>query len=152
MTLGEVEYYSTRFMTRHRMHGYAVLVAGIRDLEQAAARQLTEVLPVQAADTRGVLGVTLLHEDAVNTRWDACKRIVDTTLEAIPTTQDPIAGAKSVLQLRENAGALGWRLSASDVALLDAAAAALPFNFRGTGFQTADSKFVGYGFERWRLD
>ena len=64
----------------------------------------------------------------------------------------PIAGAKSVLQLRENAGALGWRLSASDVALLDAAAAALPFNFRGTGFQTADSKFVGYGFERWRLD
>jgi hypothetical protein len=33
-----------------------------------------------------------------------------------------------------------------------AAAAALPFNFRGTGFQTADSKFVGYGFERWRLD
>ena len=55
-------------------------------------------------------------------------------------------------QLRENAGALGWRLSANDVALLDAAAAALPFDFRGTGFQTADSKFVGYGFERWRLD
>ncbi len=64
----------------------------------------------------------------------------------------PIAGAKSVLQVRDNAGALGWRLSADDVALLDAAAAALPFDFRGTGFQTADSKFVGYGFERWRLD
>ena len=35
---------------------------------------------------------------------------------------------------------------------LDAAADALDFDFRGAGFQTTDSKFVGYGFERWRLD
>lgn len=64
----------------------------------------------------------------------------------------PIPGASSAQQVRENAGALGWRLAAEDVALLDAAADALPFEFRGSGFQTADSKFVGYGFERWRLD
>jgi pyridoxine 4-dehydrogenase len=63
----------------------------------------------------------------------------------------PIAGATSVQQMRENAGALGWRLSEEDVAILDAAADALDFEFRGTGFQTADSKFVGYGFERWEL-
>ena len=64
----------------------------------------------------------------------------------------PIAGAKSVQQMRENVGALGWRLSEEDVAILDAAADALDFEFRGSGFQTADSKFVGYGFERWTLD
>lgn len=64
----------------------------------------------------------------------------------------PLPGASSVSQVRENAGALGWRLSADDVALLDAAADSLPFEFRGSRFQTADSKFVGYGFERWQLD
>jgi len=64
----------------------------------------------------------------------------------------PIAGAKSVLQVEDNAGALGWRLSDEDVAVLDAAADALEFEFRGSGFQTADSKFVGYGFERWSLN
>merc|ERR1719171_2262127 len=64
----------------------------------------------------------------------------------------PIPGASSAMQVRENAGALGWRLAADDVALLDAAADELEFEFRGSGFQTADSKFVGYGFERWRLD
>lgn len=64
----------------------------------------------------------------------------------------PIAGASSEMQVRDNAGALGWRLDPEDVAQLDASADALPFEFRGSGFQTADSKFVGYGFERWRLD
>jgi len=64
----------------------------------------------------------------------------------------PIPGASSTMQVRENAGALGWRLEPEDVAMLDAAADALPFEFRGSGFQTADSKFVGYGFERWRLN
>jgi len=76
----------------------------------------------------------------VSLNWIICKGAI------------PIAGAKSALQVRDNAGALGWRLSSEDVALLDAAADALPFDFRGSGFQTADSKFVGYGFERWRLD
>ena len=64
----------------------------------------------------------------------------------------PLPGASSAQQVRENAGALGWRLSDEDVAVLDAAADSLPFEFRGSGFQTADSKFVGYGFERWKLD
>merc|ERR1719473_257363 len=64
----------------------------------------------------------------------------------------PIAGAKSLLQVEDNAGTLGWRLGDADIAVLDAAADALDFEFRGSGFQTADSKFVGYGFERWRLN
>jgi len=55
----------------------------------------------------------------------------------------PIPGASSALQVADNAGALGWRLSADDVALLDAAADSLPFEFRGCCSQTADSKFVG---------
>ena len=76
----------------------------------------------------------------VSLNWIICKGAI------------PIPGASSVAQVQENAGALGWRLSPEDIALLDAAADALPFEFRGSGFQTADSKFVGYGFERWRLD
>jgi pyridoxine 4-dehydrogenase len=64
----------------------------------------------------------------------------------------PIPGAKSAEQVRDNSGALGWRLAPEDVAVLDAAADALEFEFRGSGFQTADSKFVGYGFEKWRLN
>jgi len=64
----------------------------------------------------------------------------------------PIPGASSPMHIADNAGALGWRLEPEDVAQLDAASDALPFEFRGSGFQTADSKFVGYGFERWRLN
>ena len=72
--------------------------------------------------------------------WIVCKGAV------------PIPGASSVAQVQENAGALGWRLDPEDVAQLDAAADSLPFEFRGSGFQTADSKFVGYGFEKWSLN
>lgn len=76
----------------------------------------------------------------VSLNWVICKGAI------------PVAGATSIEHLRDNAGALGWRLNDEDIALLDAAADALPFEFRGSGFQTADSKFVGYGFERWKLD
>ena len=75
----------------------------------------------------------------VSLNWIICKGAI------------PIPGASSVMQVRDNAGALGWRLSDDDVALLDAAADVLEFEFRGAGFQTADSKFVGYGFEKWTL-
>lgn len=64
----------------------------------------------------------------------------------------PLAGVSSIVQVEENFGALGWRLSDEEVARLDAAADALPFDFRGCGFQTTDSKFVGYGFEKWVLN
>ena len=64
----------------------------------------------------------------------------------------PIAGASTPLQVEENAGALGWRLPEAQVAALDAAAAGLPFDFNGAGFQTSDSKFIGYKFESWELN
>jgi len=64
----------------------------------------------------------------------------------------PIPGASNPQQVLDNAGALGWRLSEEEVAMLDSAADALDWEFNGCGFQTADSKFVGYGFEKWRLD
>lgn len=76
----------------------------------------------------------------VSLNWIICKGAI------------PIPGASSELQVRDNAGALGWRLSEEDIAALDGAADALEFEFRGSGFQTADSKFVGYGFEKWRLN
>jgi aryl-alcohol dehydrogenase-like predicted oxidoreductase len=46
---------------------------------------------------------------AVALNWTICKGTL------------PIPGAKSVQQLTQNAGALGWRLSADDIALLDEA-------------------------------
>jgi len=64
----------------------------------------------------------------------------------------PIPGASSAAQIDDNLGALGWRLTDSEVRTLEEAADALAFDFKGAGFQTTDSKFVGYGFERWRLD
>jgi len=76
----------------------------------------------------------------VSLNWIMCKGAI------------PLAGASSAAQVQENSGALGWRLDPEDVAILDAAADKLPFEFRGCGFQTADSKFVGYKFERWQLD
>ena len=64
----------------------------------------------------------------------------------------PIAGATRATHVADNVGALGWRLSRDDVAELEAASDALGFEFRGTWFKRTDSKFVGYGVERWELD
>eukprot|EP00967_Tisochrysis_lutea_P048708 scaffold59582_cov27-Tisochrysis_lutea.AAC.2 len=63
----------------------------------------------------------------------------------------PIVGASSLTQIEDNVDSLGWRLSEQEVSMLDVAADALSFDFKGCGFQTTDSKFVGYGFERWTL-
>ena len=103
------------------------------DIPQGGIRSLLVVLQEGAAR----VGKTPAQ---VSLNWIICKGAI------------PIPGASNVEQVRDNAGALGWRLSTDDVAALDAAADALEFEFRGSGFQTADSKFVGYGFERWRLD
>lgn len=64
----------------------------------------------------------------------------------------PIAGASKPSHVESNAGALGWRLGSAEIAELDAAADALDFEFNGCGFQPGSAKFVGYGFEEWRLD
>merc|ERR1712060_506426 len=63
----------------------------------------------------------------VSLNWVICKGAI------------PIPGASSIAQVKENVGALGWRLSSEDVALLDTATDELGFEFRGSGFQTADS-------------
>lgn len=103
------------------------------DIPPGGIRSLLIVLQEMAARLRKTPAQVALN-------WIICKGAI------------PIAGASSVLQVEDNAGALGWRLGSEDVALLDAAADSLPFEFRGCGFQTADSKFVGYGFEKWRLN
>jgi pyridoxine 4-dehydrogenase len=76
----------------------------------------------------------------VSLNWIICKGAI------------PLPGATSIQHIQDNVGALGWRLDPEDVAKLDAAADSLDWEFRGSGFQTADSKFVGYGFETWKLD
>merc|ERR1740138_2031497 len=103
------------------------------DVPEGGIQPLLRVLHAVAARVGKTPGQVSLN-------WIMCKGAI------------PIPGASSAQQVRENAGALGWRLSDDDVAVLDAAADSLSFEFRGSGFQTADSKFVGYGFERWKLD
>lgn len=64
----------------------------------------------------------------------------------------PIPGARTASQAANNAGALGWRLSDSEVRSLESAADASECEFEGAGFKRCGSKFVGYGFEEWNLD
>ena len=102
-----------------------IAVGGIRPL-------LSELHSVAAAVGKTPAQVAL--------NWVVCKGAI------------PIGGASKVQHVEDNLGALGWRLSQEQQESLEAAADSLPFEFNGCGFQTADSKFVGYGFEKWRLD
>ena len=64
----------------------------------------------------------------------------------------PIPGARTTQQLVDNLGSLGWRLTETEIALLEAEADALGVGFDGAGFKRASEKFVGYGMEKWTLD
>eukprot|EP00549_Striatella_unipunctata_P015406 CAMPEP_0118706244 /NCGR_PEP_ID=MMETSP0800-20121206/20430_1 /TAXON_ID=210618 ORGANISM="Striatella unipunctata, Strain CCMP2910" /NCGR_SAMPLE_ID=MMETSP0800 /ASSEMBLY_ACC=CAM_ASM_000638 /LENGTH=390 /DNA_ID=CAMNT_0006608717 /DNA_START=272 /DNA_END=1444 /DNA_ORIENTATION=- len=64
----------------------------------------------------------------------------------------PIPGARTQAQLRDNLGAMGWRLSSTEIRLLENEADRLGFAFEGAGFKRTSEKFVGYGVEKWRLD
>jgi len=64
----------------------------------------------------------------------------------------PIPGARTSAQVRDNVGAMGWRLSLQEVNQLETAADKLGFGFEGAGFKRTSEKFVGYGVEKWTLD
>lgn len=64
----------------------------------------------------------------------------------------PIPGARTVAQLKDNMGAMGWRLSASEVRILEEKAEMISVGFEGAGFKRTSEKFVGYGVEKWQLD
>jgi pyridoxine 4-dehydrogenase len=63
----------------------------------------------------------------------------------------PIPGARTAAQLEDNMGALGWRLSSTEIQLLESEADRLGFGFEGAGFKRTSEKFVGYGVEKWTL-
>ena len=64
----------------------------------------------------------------------------------------PIPGCRTISQLRDNFGAMGWRLSETEIAMLESQADRLGFGFDGAGFKRTSEKFVGYGIEKWSLD
>jgi len=64
----------------------------------------------------------------------------------------PIPGAGSAVQVKDNIGAMGWRLTDSEVSTLEERADELGFSFEGAGFKRTNEKFVGYGVEKWTLD
>lgn len=64
----------------------------------------------------------------------------------------PIPGCRTVAQLEENIGALGWRLTATEVKILELEADKLGFGFDGAGFKRTGEKFVGYGIEKFQLE
>lgn len=64
----------------------------------------------------------------------------------------PIPGCRTSRQLEDNLGAMGWRLTKTEIKMLELEADKLGFGFDGAGFKRTDEKFVGYGVEKWRLD
>jgi pyridoxine 4-dehydrogenase len=64
----------------------------------------------------------------------------------------PIPGCRTVSQLEDNVGAMGWRLTETEVSMLELKADMLGFGFDGAGFKRTSEKFVGYGIEKWQLD
>jgi pyridoxine 4-dehydrogenase len=64
----------------------------------------------------------------------------------------PIPGARTNAQVKDNIGAMGWRLSRTEVDMLELEADKLGFGFEGAGFKRTSEKFVGYGMEKWSLD
>lgn len=64
----------------------------------------------------------------------------------------PIPGARNNAQLEDNIGAMGWRLTDTEVDMLEFEADKLGFHFEGAGFKRTSEKFVGYGVEKWALD
>jgi len=64
----------------------------------------------------------------------------------------PIPGAGSAAQVKDNIGAMGWRLTDTEVSILEEKADTLGFSFEDAGFKRTNEKFVGYGVEKWSLD
>lgn len=64
----------------------------------------------------------------------------------------PIPGCRTVTQLKDNLGAMGWRLTATEVKMLELESDKLGFDFDGAGLKRTNEKFVGYGVEKWSLD
>jgi pyridoxine 4-dehydrogenase len=63
----------------------------------------------------------------------------------------PIPGARTVAQLKDNIGGMGWRLTSEEVQSLEEEADKIR-GFEGAGFKLTSGKFVGYGVEKWRLN
>jgi pyridoxine 4-dehydrogenase len=64
----------------------------------------------------------------------------------------PIPGSRTVKQVEDNIGAMGWRLTETEVAMLELEADKLGFDFDGAGFKRTSEKFVGYGIEKFSLN
>ena len=64
----------------------------------------------------------------------------------------PIPGARTKEQYIDNMGAMGWRLSESEISHIEVESEKLGFGFEGAGFKRTSEKFVGYGVEKWTLD
>lgn len=63
----------------------------------------------------------------------------------------PIPGARTRRQFEDNMGSTEWRLSDTEIVMLEQASDQLGFGFDGAGFKRASEKFVGYGMEKWTL-
>lgn len=64
----------------------------------------------------------------------------------------PIPGARTIDQVKDNIGAMGWQLNESEIDVLESEADKLGFSFEGAGYKRTSEKFVGYGVEKWSLD
>ena len=117
----------------------------LSDLEKYSMGDGGETVP-----DGGIAPVLRVMEDIASRRT---KTVAQVALNyVISKGAIPIPGARTAAQVRDNIGALGWRLSDKEVAMLEAEADQLGFGFDGAGFKKTSEKFVGYGMEKWRLD
>jgi len=99
--------------------------------------------------TGGILPLLRVMETIANNRG---KTVAQVALNyVICKGALPIPGARTSAQVRDNIGALNWRLSNQEIDILELEADNLGFAFDGAGLKKTSEKFVGYGYERWSL-
>lgn len=64
----------------------------------------------------------------------------------------PIPGARTEEQYVDNMGAMGWRMTDTEMGRIEEESEKLGFGFEGAGFKRTSEKFVGYGVEKWTLN
>ena len=122
------------------------------------ALELYDLQKYANRDNNGGLAslLTVMEEIAQNHRTDGgnAVTIAQVALNYLVCNDIiPIPGARNTVQLRDNVGAMGWRLSAQEVERLESATDSLGLSgFDGAGFKRTSEKFVGYGVEKWSLN
>jgi pyridoxine 4-dehydrogenase len=117
----------------------------LRDLERYAKGDGGETIPEG--------GITPLLRTMETIADNRGKTVAQVALNyVISKGAIPIPGCRTADQLQDNIGSMGWRLTETEIEMLELDADALGFGFDGAGFKRTSEKFVGYGVEKFSLE